>query len=66
MRLDPCPTFIVKECKDILAPIIMEIINLSLSEGTFPGRFKQALVTPLLKNPLYLKMNSKTTGLFQI
>ena len=49
--LDPCPTFIVKECKEILATPIMNIINLSLSEGIFPGRFKQALVTPLLKKP---------------
>ena len=57
--LDPCPTFIVKECKDILAPIIMEIINLSLSEGTFPGRFKQALVTPLLKKPTLSKNEFK-------
>ena len=47
--LDPCPTFIVKECRDILAVPIMHIINLSLSEGIFPDRFKQALVTPLLK-----------------
>ena len=63
--LDPCPTFIVKECKDVLAPPIMQIINLSLSEGIFPGRFKQALVTPLLKKPSLPKTYSKTTGLFQ-
>jgi hypothetical protein len=47
--LDPCPTFIVKECVDLLVAPITSIINMSLSNGIFPGQFKQALVTPLLK-----------------
>ena len=37
----------------------MQIINLSLSEGTFPGCFKQALVTPLLKKPTLIKNKFK-------
>ena len=28
---------------------ISNIVNLSLSEGVFPGKFKSAIVTPLLK-----------------
>ena len=43
--LDPCPTFIVKECKDILAPIIMG------KSSTYPfqrGLFLVASNRPLL------------------
>ena len=47
--LDPFPTFLIKECVDILLPSITKIINLSLSEGVFPSSFKHAIVTPLLK-----------------
>ena len=49
--LDPCPTFLVKECIDQLATPITGIINYSLSEGVFPEPFKKALVSPLLKKP---------------
>ena len=49
--LDPCPTFIIKESLDVLPTPITNIINLSLREGVFPNRFKQAIVTPLLKKP---------------
>ena len=47
--LDPFPTGLVKSCKDFLTPIIMQIVNKSLSTGEFPQVFKNALVTPLLK-----------------
>ena len=47
--LDPFPTGLVKFCKDYLTPIIMQIVNKSLSTGEFTQVFKNALVTPLLK-----------------
>lgn len=47
--LDPWPTFLVKECVDVLLPSITKLVNLSLVEGLFPSGFKQAVVTPLLK-----------------
>ena len=47
--LDPWPTFLVKDCIDILLPCITRLVNFSLSEGCFPARFKKAVVTPLLK-----------------
>ncbi len=50
--LDPLPTWLLKKCSSELVPIITCIINLSLSEGTFPEDFKHALVIPLLKNVL--------------
>ena len=36
---------------DELGPTIINIINVSLSEGIFPSSFKQAIVHPLLKKP---------------
>ena len=47
--LDPWPTFLVKECVDVLVPSITKLVNLSLSQGVFPSQFKKAVVTPLLK-----------------
>ena len=49
--LDPCPTWLVKECMDILIKPITSIVNFSLSEGFFPHEFKQAHVSPLIKKP---------------
>ncbi len=46
--LDPIPTDLLRKCLDVLLPIIADIINESLSSGTFPGEFKLAVVTPLL------------------
>ena len=47
--LDPWPTFLVKECIDILLPSITRLVNCSLSEAVVPDEFKKAIVTPLIK-----------------
>ena len=47
--VDPFPTGLVKSCTTILTPIIIEMLNKSLSSGEFPQNVKNALVTPLLK-----------------
>ena len=47
--LDPIPTSLVKGCIDILITPITSIIDLSLTEGSFPSHFKSALVYRLLK-----------------
>ena len=47
--LDPWPTFLIKECLDILLPSITKLVNCSLAEGVVPKVFKNAIVTPLLK-----------------
>ncbi len=47
--LDPIPTDLLRKCLDLLLPVIQDIINRSLSTGTFPDEYKLALVTPLLK-----------------
>ena len=47
--LDPLPTFLIKECIDILLPSITKLVNFSLSDGLVPDGFKKAVVTPLIK-----------------
>ena len=47
--LDPLPTFLIKECIDILLPSITKLVNFSLSEGLVPDGFKKAVVTLLIK-----------------
>ena len=47
--LDPIPTFIVKECLEVLLPPITKIGNLSLVLGVFPAELKSARVKPLIK-----------------
>ena len=47
--LDSWPTFLVKDCLDILLPSITKLVNCSLSEGAVPDGFKSAVVTPLIK-----------------
>jgi len=49
--LDPWPTFLVKEFIDVLLPSITKLVNCSLSEGSVPGSFKKAVITPLIKKP---------------
>ncbi|MGB5557614.1 MAG: reverse transcriptase family protein, partial [Paracoccaceae bacterium] len=47
--LDPIPTSLTKQHLDDLVPIVTDIVNASLSTGSVPSQFKQAVVTPLLK-----------------
>ena len=47
--LDPWPTFLLKECLDILLPSITKLVNCSLTEGAVPAGFKKAIVSPLIK-----------------
>ena len=47
--LDPIPTRLLKQCTDLLAPTITSMVNLSLSTGTVPNEWKDAIVLPTLK-----------------
>ena len=50
--LDPVPTWLVKQCADILVPaVITSVVNLTLSSATFHRSQKLARVLPLLKKP---------------
>jgi len=49
-KLDPCPTYLVKDFSDILLPAITKLVNCSLAEGFVPSSWKQAVANPLDKN----------------
>ena len=49
--LDPIPTWLLKDCVDLLAPYITRVINSSISTGYVPTALKQAYITPLLRKP---------------
>ena len=47
----PWPTFLIKECIDMLLPSLTVLVNCSLMERCIPDAFKSAVVTPLIKKP---------------
>ena len=57
--LDPFPTWLFKECTDIIVTFIVSLINNSFRSGCFPAILRQAVITPLIKksnlNPDVLK-----------
>ena len=56
--LDPVPSKILKYvCKDI-SPLIVTIVNTSLTSGVFSGNLKNALLRPLLKKATLAGINS--------
>ena len=48
-QLDPIPTSLLKQYTGILAPVITQMVNLSLYHSIVPGDWKCAIVSPLLK-----------------
>ena len=46
---DPSPTWLLKLCARELTPVIMKMINLSLSEGHLPDSWKVAILIPISK-----------------
>ena len=55
--LDPWPTFLVKECLDILLASVTKLFNCSLSKGIVHVGLKKAVPTPLIKKPVELNGN---------
>ena len=49
--LDPLQTWLLKQNVCTIVPVLLSIVNTSLSTGTFPTNLKDAVVTPLLKGP---------------
>ena len=46
-ELDPLPTWLLKECKAELVPLITDIVNMSLRESMIAKSLKTALIRPL-------------------
>jgi len=47
--LDPAPTWLIKQCSAVLAPVIAVLANRSFQEARFPDGAKMAIVKPILK-----------------
>ena len=47
--LDPIPTWLLKDCIDVLLPTLTDIMNASLDQSIFPSFFKKTLIFPLIK-----------------
>ena len=51
-ELDPAPLLgLMKQCSDVLSPVIAAMINSSFTKAIFPACQKHAIVKPLLKKP---------------
>lgn len=50
-RLDPIPTWYLKDNLTQLLPVLTDIVNSSLSSGVFPKGAHSAIIRPLLKKP---------------
>ena len=49
-ELDPLPTWLLKDCKTELFPLITDIVNMSLRESMIPKSLKTGLDSDILKN----------------
>ncbi len=49
--LDPLPARVFKSIYHVLLPVVVQIINLSLSSGSVPLSLKEAMIFPTLKKP---------------
>src|SRR3981081_3459848 len=47
--LDTIPTFLLKSCIDVFIHPVTTLINFALTEGSFPSKYKHAVVYPKLK-----------------
>ena len=47
--LDPVPTFLIKECLDVMLPFLTRLCNVSIQSGCLPTSQKTAMVSPRLK-----------------
>ena len=49
--LHSSPTWLLKDCVDLLTPCLVTVLNHSLESGHFPSSYKDSFITPLLKKP---------------
>ena len=50
-ELDTQSTKLLKQFGDVILPMVLEIINMSIYEADVPEVLKEALLQPLLKKP---------------
>ena len=64
--LDPAPIKLMRQCPQVIFPLIQFIINKSFEESHVPCQLKQATITPIIKGTDLDAQNLKTTVLLVI
>lgn len=49
--VDPLPSYLFKNCLDIMIPILSKLINLSITKCEIPDLYKISCIKPIKKNP---------------
>jgi len=60
--MDTVPTSVIKTCAETFSVLIARLAALSFNEGKFPTKFKQAVVTPLLKKMPWMRKFLRIIG----
>ena len=47
--LDAMPAVLLRDCHDVLVPVITRIVNLSLDSSSVPTKYKEKGLTPIIK-----------------
>ena len=50
-KLDPIPTWLLRDCAHYITPVLTTIVNMSLRTGVMPSHLKRAHVRPIIKKP---------------
>ena len=50
-KMDPIPTWLLKELSELITPFLVSLFNKSLASGEVPVLFKVAQVSPVIKKP---------------
>ena len=58
-KLDPIPTALLKSNIGVLAPVIADIVNVSLGNGKVYQDLKEALLRPLVKGNFGLQLTTQ-------
>ena len=64
--LDPAPVKLMRQCPQVIFPLIQFIINKSFKKYHVPCQLKQAIITPIIKETDLDAENLKTTVLLLI
>ena len=64
--LDPFPTQLLMSHLSSIINIILRIVNLCFSSGVFPASCKSAIISPSIKNKVWILRFRTTIGLLQI
>ena len=63
--MDTVPTSVIKTCAEIFSVLITRLAALTFNDGKFLTKFKQAVVTPLIKKKAWTTKFSRIIDPFR-